>query len=290
MSAVAALRRPLEAVLPGARGNRRQRTISLIVLLSSFLLMVVLGSALAGQSGISTDVEARNLSPSLRYPFGTDWLGRNMLARTLKGLTTSLGIGLLASSISVFIAVALGLAAATMPRAVDALISWLIDLFLSMPHLVMLILIAFILGGGSRGVIVAVAVTHWPSLARLVRAEVLQLRHSDYVQFSRRAGRSRAWIALRHMVPHLLPQVIVGYVLLFPHAILHEASITFLGFGLSPHKPAIGVILSESMRYLSTGRWWLAFFPGLSLLLVAFAFYSLGSNLRLLLDPWSAHE
>jgi peptide/nickel transport system permease protein len=290
MNAEALLERPWAGRLLGGEANRRKRTLILVSLLAAFLAFIVVGGALLGQSGLSTNVELRNLAPSLRYPFGTDWLGRNMLTRTLKGLTLSMGIGLLASSISACIAVLMGLAAATMPRAVDAFISWLIDLFLSMPHLVMLILVAFILGGGAKGVIIAVAVTHWPSLARVVRAEVLQLRQADYVRFAKRAGRSRLWIAARHMLPHLAPQVIVGYILLFPHAILHEASITFLGFGLSPHKPAIGVILSESMRYLSTGRWWLAFFPGLSLLALVFAFYSLGSNLRLLADPWSAHE
>lgn len=282
--------KPWSAKMLGGEANRRRRTLILVALLAVFLAFIAVGGALLGQSSLSTDVEEKNLGPSLRRPFGTDWLGRDMLTRTLKGLTLSMGVGLLASSISACIAVFLGLAAATMPRVVDAFISWLIDLFLSMPHLVMLILVAFILGGGGKGVIIAVAVTHWPSLARVVRAEVLQLWHSDYVQFSRRAGRSRLWIATRHMAPHLLPQVMVGYILLFPHAILHEASITFLGFGLSPHKPAIGVILSESMRYLSTGRWWLAFFPGLSLLALVFAFYSLGSNIRQLADPWSAHE
>jgi peptide/nickel transport system permease protein len=290
MNAKALLERPWAVRLLGGETNRRKRTLILVSLLAAFLVFIVVGGALLGQSGLNTNVEEKNLAPSLRYPFGTDWLGRNMLTRTLKGLTMSMGVGLLASSISACIAVLLGLAAATMPRAVDAFISWLIDLFLSMPHLVMLILVAFILGGGAKGVILAVAVTHWPSLARVVRAEVLQLRHSDYVRFAQHAGRSRLWIAARHMLPHLLPQVLVGYILLFPHAILHEASITFLGFGLSPHKPAIGVILSESMRYLSTGRWWLAFFPGLSLLALVFAFYSLGSNLRMLADPWSSHE
>jgi peptide/nickel transport system permease protein len=82
----------------------------------------------------------------------------------------------------------------------------------------------------------------------------------------------------------------VGLILLLPHAILHEASITFLGFGLSPHKPAIGVILSESMKYLSQGLWWLAFFPGISLLVIVRAFDIIGENLRLMIDPHNAHE
>lgn len=92
------------------------------------------------------------------------------------------------------------------------------------------------------------------------------------------------------MVPHLFPQFMVGLVLLFPHAILHEASVTFLGFGLSPEQPAIGVILSEGMKYLIMGQWWLAVFPGLALVLVVLLFDLVGSTLRKLLDPASIHE
>jgi peptide/nickel transport system permease protein len=92
------------------------------------------------------------------------------------------------------------------------------------------------------------------------------------------------------MLPHILPQLLVGMLLLFPHAILHEAAITFLGLGLSPHQPAVGIILSESMRYLSTGMWWLAVFPGLSLLVTVRAFDRIGENLRGLLDPHRSHD
>ena len=138
--------------------------------------------------------------------------------------------------------------------------------------------------------VIGVALTHWPTLARIIRAEVLQLRSADYVQISRKLGKSRWWIATKHILPHVIPQFLVGLILLFPHAILHEASITFLGFGLSPHQPAIGIILSESMRYLSVGMWWLAFFPGLSLLIIIRTFDVLGENLKLLIDPYNAQE
>ena len=109
------------------------------------------------------------------------------------------------------------------------------------------------------------ALTHWPSLARVIRGEVMQLKESEYIQIAAKLGQSRLQIAWRHMVPHLFPQFVVGLILMFPHAILHEASITFLGFGLSSEQPAIGIILSESMRYLITGKWWLAMLPGLML-------------------------
>jgi len=259
--------------------------ISAVILLMPFLLSLVLGN-----EGLSTKLTARNLAPSLQHWFGTDWLGRDMLTRTVKGLTLSIGVGLIAATISGLIAAALGLMAATLGQWVDRAVTWLIDLCLSVPHLVLLLLISFVLGGGTKGVIVAVALSHWPSLARLMRAEILALKSSQYVLISKQMGRSSWWIATRHMLPHLLPQFIVGTLLLFPHAILHEAAITFLGMGLSPHQPAIGIILSESMKYLSTGMWWLALFPGFCLFLIVRAFDMLARNLVKFITPESIRQ
>jgi peptide/nickel transport system permease protein len=254
------------------------------------LAAVWFGSLWLGNEKLAVSLAARNLPPSLTHPFGTDWLGRDMLTRTLKGLVLSIKTGMTAGAVSVLIAASLGLLAATMGKITDRIVTWLIDLFLSVPHLVTLILIAFVMGGGAKGVIVGVALTHWPSLSRVIRAEVMNLRTAEYVQISRRLGKSRWWIGTRHIVPHLLPQLLIGLLLIFPHAILHEAGVTFLGMGLSPHEPAIGIILSESMRYLSTGMWWLALFPGLCLLIIVIAFSRLGENLRLVADPGRAHE
>jgi peptide/nickel transport system permease protein len=200
-------------------------------------------------------------------------------------MSLSLRIGLLAAGISAVIGTGLGLAAGTLGGWVDAVITWIVDVFFSLPHLVLLILIAFAVGGGTPGVIIAVALTHWTSLARVIRAEVLQVNSSDYVQLSHRLGRSPVWIARHHMVPHIIPQLLVGLILLFPHAILHEAALSFIGIGFSPHIPAIGIILAESMRHLSTGYWWLGVMPGLLLLLSVKAFDWLGENVRALLDP-----
>ncbi|SFG22582.1 peptide/nickel transport system permease protein [Planifilum fulgidum] len=271
-------------------GNRRQQTLLLSILVGLLLLSVWLWGILLDDEKTATRLQEHNRPPSLEHPFGTDWLGRDMFVRTIKGLSLSIMVGLSSAAAGTLVSLLLGLAAATMGKAADRIITWLIDLFLSVPHLVSLILIAFVLGGGKKGVIIGIALTHWPVLCRVLRAEILQLRSAEFVQLSRRLGKSRWWIAMRHVLPHLLPQLIVGFLLMFPHAILHEASITFLGLGLSPDEPAIGVILSESMRYLSTGHLWLAFFPGLSLLLVVRAFDLLGENVRLLIDPHHYHE
>ncbi|MEO0538630.1 MAG: ABC transporter permease [Cyanobacteria bacterium P01_A01_bin.123] len=267
------------------RSNRRQQTLWGIALCALFLLAIILSTWVIGDGGLGPVLVQRNQPPSLTHPFGTDWLGRDMLSRSLHGMSLSLQIGLLAAAISALIGTGLGLAAGTLGGWVDAIVTWIIDVFFSLPHLVLLILIAFAAGGGTTGVIIAVALTHWTSLARVIRAEVLQVNSSDYVKLSYRFGRSPVWVARHHMVPHIIPQLLVGLILLFPHAILHEAALSFIGIGLSPHIPAIGIILAESMRHLSTGYWWLGVMPGLLLLLSVKAFDWLGENVRSLLDP-----
>lgn len=270
-------------------GNGRIRAALLFGGAALFLIVIAILGALLSEEALVTDFSRKDLAPCLSYPFGTDWMGRDMLVRTLTGLSMSIRLGLLAAGISSVIALGLGIASATMGRAVDAVITWVIDLVMGIPHILLLILISYACGKGFRGVVIGVSLTHWTSLARLIRGEVLQLKEAQYIQIVRRLGVSRWKIAWKHMMPHLLPQFLVGVILLFPHAILHEASITFLGFGLPPEQPAVGIILSESMKYLAMGKWWLAVFPGLLLVLTVVLFDVAGESLRKLLDPGSAH-
>lgn len=271
------------------RGNGRIRAAFLFGLAALFLIIIAILGAFLSEEALVTDFSRKNLAPCLSYPFGTDWMGRDMLVRTLTGLSMSIRLGLLAAGISSVIALGLGIASATMGKAVDAVITWVIDLVMGIPHILLLILISYACGKGFRGVVIGVSLTHWTSLARLIRGEVLQLKEAQYIQIVRRLGVGRWKIAWKHMMPHLLPQFLVGVILLFPHAILHEASITFLGFGLPPEQPAVGIILSESMKYLAMGKWWLAVFPGLLLVLTVALFDVAGESLRKLLDPGSAH-
>ncbi len=271
--------------LPLIFSNRRSRTFMLIALCVIVLSILLLGTQLIGKAGLEISLQKRNQPPTLAHPFGTDWLGRDMFTRTLHGLSLSLWVGLLTASFSAVIALVLGTLSATLGGKVDAFIIWIIDVFFSLPHLVLVILIAFAVGGGVKGLIIAITITHWMNLARLLRAEVLQIKSSDYVQLSSKLGHSPLWIARNHILPHLVPQFLVGLILLFPHAILHEAGLTFLGLGLPPEIPAIGIILSESMRYLSTGYWWLAVMPGIALLLAVKSFDILGQSLLALFDP-----
>jgi len=270
--------------------DRRTRTLMTIIACITFFMIIFYSARLYGEQGQATNLELRNLAPCRELPFGTDWLGRDMFARTLQGLRISLGIGLTAAACSSFIALFLGLSAAILGRTVDVVVTWLVDVVMAIPHLVLLILISFACGGGARGVIIAVAASHWPALTRVIRAEVLQLRSSDYIQLSRQLGKKTYWIAGHHLLPHVAPQFMVGLLLLFPHTILHAAGLTFLGFGMSPHSPAIGVLLAESMRYLSMGLWWLAVAPGIALIISVKIFDVLGNNFRAMLDPKTSHE
>lgn len=187
-------------------------------------------------------------------------------------------------------ALIIGAIAGSAPKWIDNIINWIIDLFMGIPHILLLIIISFVVGRGFKGILIGISLTHWTSLARLIRSEVLQIKNESYIKLSRKLGKSKFYILKNHIIPIVFPQFIVGLILLFPHAILHEASVTFLGFGMPPEQPAIGIILSESMQYLSSGMWWLAFFPGLSLVLIVLLFEKLGDNLRRLLDPYSAQE
>ena len=269
--------------------NGRKNALFLLAAAALVLCAVAVAGGLLGEQAMVTDFTRKNLAPCGQFFFGTDWMGRDMLSRTLTGLSLSIRIGLLTAAVSAIIALALGVASAVCGGWVDGVISWCIDLVMGIPHILLVMLISLAFGKGFVGVVAGVALSHWPSLARVIRGEVLQLRGAVYVRTAEKLGVPRLAIVRRHLLPHLLPQFLTGLVLQFPHAILHEASVTFLGFGLSPEQPAIGVILSESMGYLTTGKWWLAVFPGLSLVLIVVLFAAMGEQLRRLLDPASVH-
>lgn len=270
--------------------NQRLRTVIFLIVAVVILAAVTVAGILTEDYAVETDFSQRTLSPSLQHLFGTDWMGRDMLARTLSGLSLSIRIGILTAVVSAAVALFLGTASAVLGRKADAVISWCIDLVMGIPHILLVMLISLACGRGFAGVVAGVSLSHWPSLARVIRGEMMQLRQAPYILVAEKMGVSKLQNVKRHMLPHLLPQFLTGLILLFPHAILHESSVTFLGFGLSSEQPAIGVILSESMQYLTTGKWWLALFPGLALVLVVVLFALLGERVRRLLDPSSVHE
>lgn len=270
--------------------NRRTRTVILTAVTAAVLIFVYACGMLIPEEAVTGSFLNAGRAPCREHPFGTDALGRDLFLRTWKGLSVSMTVGVAACAVSAGIAVLAGIAAATGSRLMDGVMNWLIDLVMGVPHTILIILISFALGRGLRGLLAGIAATHWCSLARLIRGEVLQLRSQQYVAVSRRLGKSCGWILRYHLMPHLVPQLFVGLILMFPHAILHEASISFLGFGLPPEQPAIGIILSESMRYLSAGMWWPAVLPGLTLVLIVLLVDKTGDGLRMIFDPHGAQE
>lgn len=270
--------------------NRRKSSALFLTAAVLILAAVTVAGILLEGEAVETDFTRKNLPPSASWLFGTDWMGRDMLARTLAGLSLSIRIGVLTAGVSAAAALILGTAAATLGKKADAVISWCIDLVMGIPHILLVMLISIACGRGFAGVTAGIALSHWPSLARVIRGEILQLRRAPYILTAEKLGVSRMQIVRKHMFPHLFPQFLAGTILLFPHAILHEASVTFLGFGLSSEQPAIGVILSESMSYLTTGKWWLALFPGSALVMTVILFSMSGESIRRLLDPASVHE
>ena len=268
----------------------RQRRLIFAVFATLFILGLLLWGTTMDESSYAVDFGQKNLAPSVLHPFGTDNMGRDMFLRSVKGMSISLQIGFAAAFFSSCIALILGTLSAAFGGKVDRFVLWLVDLCMGIPHILLILMISVMMGGGILGVSIGVIVTHWPRLTRVIRAEVMQLRSQPYVLAARQYGYSWFSIARRHFVPHVAPQYIIGLVLLFPHAIMHEAAISFLGYGLPLDMPAIGIILSESMSYLALGMWWLAFFPGFLLLLVVLIFDRLGETLRDILDPQSGQK
>lgn len=246
-------------------------------------LFLLLGIFLCGlsipETSLEVDFQQKNQPPSLSHPFGTDWYGRDLFARSIKGLSTSLLIGGVASLISGCLALFVGILSGLSPKWLDSALGFLIDFMMSLPHLVLQVLISYALGGGVKGVLWSLILTHWTSLARLLRSEVLRLKEEHSLKVAKKMGKSSLYLSVYHMLPTLFPQFMVGVVLAFPHAILHESSLTFLGFGLSPEQSAIGVMMAESISYLTAGYWWMLC-SGVLLSITVLLFAKLGESLQ----------
>ena len=206
----------------------REKTILSLIIFAVFFITILVAGSMIDPEKFSIDLINKNQSPSIMHIFGTDWIGRDMFFRTLKGLSISMKIGVLSSIISGIIAVILGIIGPTCGKRVDAVITWFIDLVLSVPHTLIIILISMAAGGGLKGIVLGVSLTHWTSLTRVIRAEVMQVKEAEYTKIARNFGKSSFYIAKNHILPHIIPQLLVGIVLIFPHAILHESSVTFL--------------------------------------------------------------
>ena len=167
----------------GNKTERNRRRSSILFLLAAALILaaVTVSGILLEGTATETDFSRTNLAPGAGGLFGTDWMGRDMFARTLAGLSLSIRIGILTAAVSAVIALLVGIAAATLGRKADAAISWCIDLVMGIPHILLVMLISIACGRGFAGVVAGVALSHWPSLARVIRGEVIQLRQAPYI-------------------------------------------------------------------------------------------------------------
>jgi peptide/nickel transport system permease protein len=226
----------------------------------------------------------RNLPPTLEHLFGTDHLGRDIFSRVLYGARVSLTIGFVATAISITLGTMLGAIAGYAGGKVDAAIMRFTDLVLSFPRLVLLLLIVAMFGSSVTVLIIVLGLTQWPTTTRIVRGDVLSLREREFVQAARSLGFRSPRILFRHIVPNVLAPVIVSATLGVGNTIVLEAGLSFLGLGPPPPTPTWGGIVNDG-RVALIDAWWIATFPGLTIVLVVLAFNLVGDGLRDALDP-----
>lgn len=228
---------------------------------------------------------ANILSGSSReHWLGTDEFGRDIFSRIIYGSRVSLSVGLVAEAIAVTIGVLLGAIAGYYGGRIDAVISRIIEVFASFPHILFAIVIMFVLGTGVINVFIAIGFVGWTGVARMIRAQVMQLREKEYVEAAKASGGSNMRIIFRHLIPNCLPTIIVIVTMEIPHDIMYEASLSFLGLGVQPPSASWGEMISTARAYLRTSPTY-SIAPGIALLLTVLAFNLLGDALRDALDP-----
>ena len=225
-------------------------------------------------------------APSGAHWFGTDEVGRDLLSRVVWGGRASLAAGVISVSIAVGVGVPLGMLAGYVGGVLDAAISRLTDAMLAIPFLILAIALAAFLGPSLGNAMIAIGVTATPIFIRLARGQVLAVRAEEYVEAARAVGNPPARILLRHILPNILPPVIVQATLAIAAAIIAEASLSFLGLGQQPPSPSWGSMLNTAQRFLTQAPW-MAIFPGLAIFVTVLAFNLLGDGLRDALDPKS---
>jgi peptide/nickel transport system permease protein/oligopeptide transport system permease protein len=222
-------------------------------------------------------------APSVEHPFGTDQLGRDILGRIAYGAQTSLSIGVFATLISTSIGLILGSLAGYFGGLFDALIMRLTDMFMAIPYTLFTIALLAVLGPGWINIFMAIGLLGWTSICRVVRATVMQVKENDYVAAARALGASNLRIVLRHILPNSMASVVVYSTMSIGSAILTEAALSFLGLGIQPPEPSLGLMISEGQTWLSQAPW-MVFCPGAAILTTVLAFTLLGDGLRDALD------
>ncbi|MEY4681352.1 MAG: hypothetical protein RLZZ276_3001, partial [Pseudomonadota bacterium] len=273
---------------PGRRAlrklMRRRAAVFGLCVVALFVLVAVLAPWIAPYDPVKTSWTAIRKAPSALHWFGTDENGRDILSRIVHGASASLRAGVISVSIAVALGVPIGLLAGYRGGWIDAIISRVTDAMLACPFLILAIAMAAFLGPSLRNAMIAIGISATPIFVRLARGATMATMVEDYVEAARAVGNPRWRIALRHVLPNIVPPVLVQATLAIAMAIIAEASLSFLGLGQQPPAPSWGSMLNAAQRFLGQAPW-MAIFPGLSIFVVVLAFNLLGDGLRDALDP-----
>jgi peptide/nickel transport system permease protein len=244
--------------------------ISLIVLMI-LAICAIFAPLLAPFDPLKTDLSNKLAGPDGQHVFGTDELGRDILSRILFGLRYSLGIAIIVVIIAAIVGTLFGLLAAYYGGIVDLVMMRIVDIMLAFPSIILSLVIVGLFGGGAFNLILALASTQWPSYSRLVRSTVLSLKTTGYVENAKVLRAPTHWIIGRHILPNAQGPIIVLIALDIGHTILFAAAISFLGLGIQPPTPELGLMIRSGVRYLTTAPH-VALFPGLFLSIIVLAF------------------
>jgi peptide/nickel transport system permease protein len=275
-------------ISPGRRalrrlGRRRGAMVALGVV-AFFIALALLAGGIAPYDPLATSWSAVRKAPSAAHWFGTDEIGRDVLSRVIWGTRASLLAGIVSVSISLAFGVPIGLTAGYLGGWVDALISRMTDAMLACPFLILAIALAAFLGPSLTNAMIAIGISATPIFVRLTRAQVLHVKVEDYVEAARAVGNSHLRIALRHILPNIVPPLIVQATLAVAAAVIAEAALSFLGLGQQPPAPSWGSMLNTAKNYIDNAPW-MAIWPGLSIFLLVLSFNLLGDGLRDAFDP-----
>jgi ABC-type dipeptide/oligopeptide/nickel transport system permease subunit len=278
---------PLTVAPAATRGRRLPRNLYLAIggtILGLYVALAVLGPWLAPYDSNEQDLLNILLPPSAEHLLGTDPIGRDLLSRLIVGTRFTLTAALASVALAALVGVTLGLVAGYFGGRLDAALTGLIDLLLTVPNLILAIAIASVIGAGMTGLIVATTASFVPPLARLIRGRVLEIRREEFVQAAIAIGLSDARIAARHVLPHAATVVVIETSLLAGQAVLVGSALGFLGLGVRPPAPEWGTMLGGGREFIEVAPH-LVVAPGIAISLLVFAFNVFGDGLRDRLDP-----
>jgi peptide/nickel transport system permease protein len=252
--------------------------------LVAIVLAALIAPAISPYDPIKANQRTSLAAPGWEHPFGTDRFGRDILSRVLYGGRLSLPVGFVSVLIGAVVGVMLGLLAGYYGGPTDALIMRLVDLMLAFPGILLALAIVAILGGSLFNLMIAVGISSIPDYVRITRGTVLTLKEREFVVAARVVGARDGAIVLRHILPNVLAQIIVLATLGMAAAIITGSALSFLGLGVKPPAPEWGNMLAEGREFLQRA-WWVAFFPGLTIMMTVFSINLLGDGLRDAFDP-----